>query len=88
MLPLIDYDTAVLGIRGLLAALLAIYVAQGCPDLIHKPEDYFSEKPSKEAWDELIKTTLDGKDYETHVYKVLTTSFRRQIEDSVLYILL
>ena len=48
---------------------------QGVPDLNRTPEEYTSEVPTQEIWDKFIKTTLEDKDYETHVYKVSQSNF-------------
>ena len=71
VLPLFDYDTAFLALRGHIAAYLGVYLTQDAPALTKKPECYTKHEPTQKSWDELIKSTVyAGKEYEMHVYKV------------------
>ena len=53
---LLDYKSALLGIRAHLAALLMWYCRQGFPQLIVKPEAYLKgETIDQVAWEGIIK---------------------------------
>lgn len=78
ILPLFDYKTALLGLRGLISAVLATFVNQNAPALTRTPEDFFKGEVTEELWQNLIKSVLGelpGKKYEMHVYKVIQASY-------------
>ena len=70
MLPLFDYDVALLALRNIISTIFIVYVMQHTPALNRKPEEFFKGDINEASWNNLIKTTLEGKDYEVHVYKV------------------
>ena len=70
MLPLFDYDVALLALRNIISTMFIVYAMQHAPALKRKPEEFFNGDINEASWNNLIKTTLEGKDYEAHVYKV------------------
>ena len=70
VLDLMDFKTALRGVRGYLVALLVVYARVGAPDLTKKPEDYWkSETITQADWDKIIKETI-AEEFENHIFKV------------------
>ena len=71
VLELMDFKTAMRGVRGYLVALLVVYARVGAPDLTKKPEDYWkSETITQADWDKIIKDTV-AEEFENHIFKVI-----------------
>ena len=70
LLPLLDFKTALLGFRSLVAAVFSAYMSQEAPALSRSPDEFVKGEVDQEAWDKLIKE-LFKFNYEMHVYKVL-----------------
>lgn len=82
VLSLLDFDSALLGVRATLASILMVYAEQGSPALSKKPEDFFQGEVNQAAWDSLNKEVVDNEDYyEYHIYKVGQNflSFQRNV---------
>ena len=70
VLDLMDFETAIRGVRGYLVALLVVYARVGAPDLKKKPEDYWkSETITQADWDKILAEVISDE-YENHIYKV------------------
>lgn len=69
--PLLDYDSALFGVRSMITSFLATYAEQDTPSLIKTPEDYFTGDVNEKLWKEFIAELCNGDIiYEVHVYKV------------------
>ena len=67
---LLDYKSAMIGIRAHLAALLMWYCRRGFPELTVKPDAYWKGgKIDQAAWDAIIKGYVKEKQ-EVHRFKV------------------
>ena len=70
VLNLMDFKTAMRGVRGYLVALLVVYARVGAPDLTKKPEDYWKSNTITQAeWDKILAEVISDE-YENHIYKV------------------
>ena len=71
VLKLMDFKTAMHGVRGYLVALLVVYARVGAPNLTKTPEDYWkSETITQADWDKIIKDTM-AEEFENHIFKVI-----------------
>ena len=70
VLKLMDFKTAMRGVRGYLIALLSVYARVGAPNLTKKPEDYWkSEIVTQADWDKILAEVISDE-YENHIFKV------------------
>ena len=77
VLKLMDFKTAMHGVRGYLVALLSVYARVGAPDLTKKPEDCWkSETITQADWDKIIKDTM-AEEFENHIFKVIDLKVMR-----------
>lgn len=68
---MLDYDSALLGIRATIIGLMVAYAQEGAPALERAPEEFFTGEVNQGAWDGLISSVLQSEEfYEIHVYKV------------------
>jgi len=71
ILPLFDFDTALRGVRSLIASFFIVYATQGAPELCVEPEIYYEGDINEKAWDSLIQSLYGDQLYEAHVYKII-----------------
>ena len=70
ILNMMDFKTAMRGVRGYLVALLVVYARVGTQDLKKKPEDYWKSNTITQAeWDKILAEVISDE-YENHIYKV------------------
>ncbi len=67
---LVDYKSALIGIRGHLAAMFLWYANQGFPDLCVEPEEFWKGgELNQKTWDDWIAKYLKTE-HEVHALKV------------------
>jgi len=84
VLPLLNYDDALLGLRGMVSGILMTYLEQGAPLLGKKPSDFYDGSDvTQDHWDALLKdvTNVDQVVYEQHVYKLVQCLYERWQEN-------